>query len=147
MERREPLLWPVWIGVVVDDLEPQRRFWRDLLGLPEAAAGSDYVQFDMGEGRIFELVQRSELPQYDDLRFQVGFAVEDITAARAELLGAGVEPLTGIEGHESMWAYFRDPEGNVFEITQRAARAQSARPGSSSSSSRPERRPDGRRPA
>jgi catechol 2,3-dioxygenase-like lactoylglutathione lyase family enzyme len=126
MERREPLGWPMWVGVVVDDLERQRRFWGDLLGLPETAAGSDYVQFDMGQGRTFELVQRSELPQYDDLRFQVGFAVEDIGGACAELLQAGVEPLTGIEGEESTWAYFRDPEGNVFEITQRLGSGESS---------------------
>jgi predicted enzyme related to lactoylglutathione lyase len=120
MEHRESLGWPTWVGVVVDDLERQRRFWGDLLGLPEASAGSDYVQFEMGEGRIFELIQRSGLPQYDELRFQIGFAVEDIGKARAHLLRAGVEPLTEIEGGESTWAYFRDPEGNVFEITQRS---------------------------
>jgi predicted enzyme related to lactoylglutathione lyase len=121
MERREALGWPMWVGLVVDDLERQRRFWGDLLGLPEASAGSDYVQFDMGGGRVFELLLRSELPQYDEPRFQIGFAVEDIATARAHLLRAGVEPLTEIEGGESTWAYFRDPEGNVFEITQRSA--------------------------
>ena len=121
MERREALGWPVWIGVVVGDRERQRRFWGDLLQLPEASAGSDYVQFDMGGGRTFELLQRSDLPQYDELRFQVGFAVEDIVAARARLLRVGIEPLTEIEGAESKWAYFRDSEGNVFEITQRSA--------------------------
>ena len=126
MKHREPLGWPMWVGVVVDNLERQRRFWGDLLGLPETAAGSDYVQFDLGEGRIFELVQRSELPQYDDLRFQVGFAVEDIGVARAELLQAGVEPFIEIEGEESTWAYFRDPEGNVFEITQRSESVESS---------------------
>jgi predicted enzyme related to lactoylglutathione lyase len=76
----------------------------------------------MGEGRTFELLQRSELPQYDGVRFQVGFAVEDIEEARAELLQAGVEQITEIEGEESRWAYFRDPEGNVFEVTQRFRR-------------------------
>lgn len=111
----------MWVGLVVDNLERQRRFWGDLLGLPEASAGSDYVQFDMGGGRVFELLLRSELPQYDEPRFQIGFAVEDIATARAHLLRAGVEPLTEIEGGESTWAYFRDPEGNVFEITQRSA--------------------------
>jgi predicted enzyme related to lactoylglutathione lyase len=120
MERRESLGWPSWVGVVVDDLERQRRFWGNLLGLPEASAGADYVQFEVGAGRIFELVQRSESPQYNDVRFQVGFAVEDIGEARAHLLRVGVEPLTEIEGGESKWAYFRDPEGNVFEITQRS---------------------------
>jgi hypothetical protein len=34
----------------------------------------------------------------------------------------GVEPLTGIEGGELKWAYFRDPKGNVFEITRRSPR-------------------------
>jgi predicted enzyme related to lactoylglutathione lyase len=123
VEYQETLGWPVWVGVVVTDLERQRRFWGGLLGLPEVAAESDYVQFEVGGGRIFELIQRSELPQYDTPRFQVGFAVEDIASARAQLLRAGVEPLTEIEGTESTWAYFRDPEGNVFEITQRPTKA------------------------
>jgi hypothetical protein len=74
----------------------------------------------MGAGRIFELVQRSESPQYNAVRFQVGFAVEDIAGARAHLLQAGVEHLIEIEGGESTSAYFRDPEGNIFEITRRS---------------------------
>jgi predicted enzyme related to lactoylglutathione lyase len=119
---KQALGWPVWIGVVVDDLEGQRRFWGDLLGLRETAAEADYVQFELGEGRIFELLQRSDLPQYDQPRFQVGFAVDDIAQAREELLRRGVEPLTDtIESDGSAWAYFRDPEGNVFEITERGS--------------------------
>ncbi len=34
--------WPVWIGVITDDLEGQRRFYRDVLGLKN----------------VFELAQR-----------------------------------------------------------------------------------------
>ena len=30
------LRWPVWIGIVCDDLQAQRRFYRDVLGLSEA---------------------------------------------------------------------------------------------------------------
>jgi catechol-2,3-dioxygenase len=41
--------------------------------------------------------------------------------ARAGLIRASVEPLTEIEGEDSRWAYFRDPEGNGFEITQRTS--------------------------
>jgi catechol 2,3-dioxygenase-like lactoylglutathione lyase family enzyme len=112
--------WPTWIGVVVRDLEGQRRFWGDLLGAPEAASGPDFVHWDLGQGRSFELIERSEAPEYDRPRFQVGFAVKDIGAARDELIRLGVEPVTDIvRGDESSWAYFRDPEGNVFEITQR----------------------------
>ena len=118
----QPLLrWPTWIGVVAEDLEAQRRFYGDVLGLAEVEAGDDYVQFDMGEGRVFEVIRRSEQPQYDAPRTQIGFQVEDIRAAREELIRRGVEPLTEIEGgpeSANLWAYFRDHEGNVFEITQ-----------------------------
>ncbi len=121
----EPNLgWPVWIGVVAHDLETQRRFYRDVLGLAETGAGQDWVQFDMGGHRLIELLARSEVPQYDERRVQVGFAVSDIRTAVAELEARGVERISEIEGgpeSAQYWCYFRDPEGNVFELAQRVA--------------------------
>lgn len=114
--------WPNWLGVVVDDLERQRRFYRNVLGLAELDAGEDWVQFDMGGQNLFELLRKSDLPQYERIRFQPGFAVGDIHAARARLIEQGAEAITGIEGGPGSgwyWCYFRDPEGNVFEISQR----------------------------
>ena len=61
--------WPVWIGVVSDDLEGQRRFYRDVLGLKELGAGDDWVQFDL-DGRMLELLARSEEPQYRQRRIR-----------------------------------------------------------------------------
>jgi predicted enzyme related to lactoylglutathione lyase len=121
MSAGRPLLgWPGWIGVVVDDLEAQGRFWGELLGVPESGRGPDYIQFDLSGGRTFEVLLRADEAQYDRRRFQVGFVVEDIGAARTELVRRGVEPITEILGdEEARWAYFRDPEGNVFEIIQR----------------------------
>jgi catechol 2,3-dioxygenase-like lactoylglutathione lyase family enzyme len=115
------LRWPTWIGIVVDDLEGQRRFWGRLLGAPEDHSGPDFVDFELGEGRSFELIKRSDVPEYDGLRFQVGFEVDNIEVAYQELLGIGVEPIGGIVEDDAgaPWAYFRDPEGNVFEIKQR----------------------------
>jgi predicted enzyme related to lactoylglutathione lyase len=50
----------------------------------------------------------------------VGFAVDGIREAHELLRQKGATPITEIiEGGESLWAYFVDPEGNVFEITQR----------------------------
>ena len=120
MEEQGLLKWPTWVGVVVDDLKGQRRFWGDLLGVPEDHSGPDFVAFELGDGRSFELIERSAEPQYDRLRFQVGFDVENIEAAREELIRRGVEQISEIfPDEESPWAYFRDPEGNVFEIKQR----------------------------
>ena len=115
------LEWPIWIGVVVDDFEAARRFYRDTLGLSETEASDGWAQFDVG-GNLFELVPCSSLPPNDERGFQVSFAVEDIHAARTQLLEAGVTPIGGIEGGPDSayrWCSFRDPEGNVFGITQR----------------------------
>jgi catechol 2,3-dioxygenase-like lactoylglutathione lyase family enzyme len=115
--------WPVWIGVVAEDLEAQRRFYRDTLQLKELEATDDWIEFDMG-GRKFELLRRIDTPQYAERRYQVGFAVPDIRAVVKELEARGVERISEIEGGPpdapQYWCYFRDPEGNVFEITQRA---------------------------
>lgn len=114
--------WPNWLGVVVEDLEGQRGFYRNVLGLAESDAGEDWVQFDMGGPNLFELLRRSDQPQNDRLRFQPGFAVGDIHTARARAIEHGAEAITEIEGGSGSggyWCYFRDPEGNVFELSQR----------------------------
>jgi catechol-2,3-dioxygenase len=116
------LSWPSWIGVVAEDLERQRAFYRDALGFQETGSGDGWVHLEVPGGGLFELIERDTLPQYDDKRYQVGFTVPDIRAARAELLQRGVEPISDIEGEEAgssnLWCYFRDAEANVFEITQ-----------------------------
>ena len=116
------LRWPKWIGVVADDLEKQRRFYRDTLGFRETASTERYIDFRMPDGGVFELVRRDASPQYGGKRFQVGFTVDDIRKAREELIDRGAEIVSEIEGLEpgskNLWCYFRDPEGNFFEITQ-----------------------------
>jgi catechol 2,3-dioxygenase-like lactoylglutathione lyase family enzyme len=116
------LQWPNWVGVVANDLEAQRRFYRDVLGFKELSAGDGWVQFDLGFPNVLELLQRSDDPQYERARYQVGFTVDDIHAARDELVALGAQPITEIEGGteaQAYWCYFRDPEGNVFELSQR----------------------------
>jgi catechol 2,3-dioxygenase-like lactoylglutathione lyase family enzyme len=115
--------WPVWIGVVSEDLEAQRRFYRDVLGLQEMEAGESWIEFDMGSKRVFELIARDpEVPQYVTGGYVVGFEVDDIRAAAAELTARGVEQVSEIEGGSESgqyWCYFRDGEGNLLEIAQR----------------------------
>jgi predicted enzyme related to lactoylglutathione lyase len=116
------LKWPNWLGVVVDDMAVARRVYADVLGLKEFDAGQDWVQFDLGFPNILELLARSGAPEYNHTRFQPGFAVVDIEAARDRLVGVGAEAITDIRGgppSQGYWSYFRDPEGNVFEVSQR----------------------------
>ncbi len=112
--------WPTWIGVVADDFESQRQFYSEVLGLRETASGDGWVNFEV-DGHAFEVIQRDAQPQYERRRYQAGFTVDDIESARDELVASGVEQISGIEGgpeSANRWCYFRDPEGNVFEITQ-----------------------------
>ena len=114
--------WPIWIGIVCEDLEVQRHFYRDVLGLTELRAGEDFVWFDFN-GKLLELLAKSPLPQYDRRRVSFAFEVDDIQPARAELINRGVEPVTEILGGPKSlqyWAYFKDAEDNLFELVQRA---------------------------
>lgn len=118
------LKWPIWIGVVCEDLEAQRRFYRDTLGLKEVRAGDGFAWFEF-EDKLFELLAKSDKPQYDRRRVSFAFEVEDIRATRAELLSRGVEAVTDIQGGPDArqhWAYFKDAEGNLFEIVERIVR-------------------------
>jgi predicted enzyme related to lactoylglutathione lyase len=95
-----------------------------MLGVPEDHAGAGFAHFILPTGEIFEVIERSETPEYDGRRFQVGFEVADIEVARAELIRRGVTAISEImeAGSPDPWAYFLDPEGNVFEIKQRKPR-------------------------
>jgi catechol-2,3-dioxygenase len=114
--------WPCWVGVIVQDLAKQRRFYREVLGFAETNVGPDWVHFELGEGNLLELIQQSDRPQYEQRRYQVGYAVADILSAQNELIARGVESISEVEGSREQggrWCYFRDPEGNVFEIKER----------------------------
>lgn len=118
MDVRE-LGWPVWIGIVCDDLQAQRRFYRDVLGFPESNVSEGSVWFIV-EGKLLELFARSERPQYARRGVAVGFVVDDVRTARAKLIERGVEPVSEVEGGpDQHWAYFKDAEGNLFEIVER----------------------------
>jgi predicted enzyme related to lactoylglutathione lyase len=122
MESKPGLGWPIWVGVVSENMEGQRRFYRDVLGFKELDAAESSVSFDMGWPNFFELRRSSNDPQYDRPRYQVAFAVEDIEASRNTLIALGVDSVSEIAGTPEVggyWCYFKDPEGNIFAISQR----------------------------
>lgn len=112
------LTWPTWVGLIVADLEAQRRYYRDVVGFPERRAGKDFVLFGVGSN-MFELIAQSSAPPYEHTGFHIGFAVTKIEEARAELLRRGLEAVGEIQSDAgNSWCYFRDPEGNLYQITE-----------------------------
>lgn len=113
--------WPIWIGVVTEGLEATRDFYRDTLGLAELESGPERAKLDGGSGRMIEVVQATSDPESGAPGYQLGFEVDDVEAVRRRLVDAGVDALTEVQGGErsgSYWCYFRDPDGNVFQVTQ-----------------------------
>ena len=57
--------WPNWLGIVVEELEGQRRFYRNVLGIAELDAGEDWVQVDMGGAEPLRAPPPERSAQYD----------------------------------------------------------------------------------
>jgi predicted enzyme related to lactoylglutathione lyase len=112
---------PTWVGVVVEDLEKARAFYAAVLGFEVARERDGYVWFRAGDA-ILELAQRNaDRPEVQRAGCAIGYRVDDVDATRVELISRGAEPLTEIQGGPkagARWCYFRDPEGNTFQITQ-----------------------------
>jgi catechol 2,3-dioxygenase-like lactoylglutathione lyase family enzyme len=111
-------LWPTWMGLIVEDLEAQRRYYQDIVGLKERRAGKDFVIFDVGSN-MFELIAQSGVPPYEHKGFHVGFTVASIAEARTELISRGLEPVGEIQSDSgNFWCYFQDPEGNLYQLME-----------------------------
>jgi catechol 2,3-dioxygenase-like lactoylglutathione lyase family enzyme len=113
--------WVQWVGIVTDNLDAQRQFYGEVLGLKELAAYDDFVYFDFGWPRILEIKRRSAAPG-EQTGCQVGFMVGDIHSARKILADRGADLLDEVEGGAEFggyWCRFQDSDGNIFQVQQR----------------------------
>lgn len=113
----------IWAGLYVEDLEASITFYKEVLGLPLLGVGKDWAHFSAAQGELFELMGGGKAaPQPKDTGQQsivLGFRVEDLDAAVAELKGKGVNFIGEIgEYRGTRWAHFSDPEGNRLEIKE-----------------------------
>ena len=111
-----------FVAIAVSDAERARKFYQETLELKPAttAMGGAWVEYELGATTIGVGCHPAWQPSRDGTT--VAFEVDDIRSARAELIRRGVESITEIEGGpESLqyWAYFKDAEGNLFELVQR----------------------------
>jgi lactoylglutathione lyase len=114
-----------YVVLYVNDVEACRRFWLDQVGMVEKrrsdAGGSAIVQVGFADQPFaFELVPlalMADNPDNLDLATpSIGFQVDDLAAAHAELAGRGVEA-TDIGDHGGTPSFaFSDPEGHWFAV-------------------------------
>lgn len=106
-----------WVGVSTDDFERSLRFYRDLLGLEEWVMGDEQAILRTSSGQQLEIFGADDREKQLTSSPVIAFEVDDLEAAREELLIAGIE-LIGEVGRWNgfAWQYFRSPEGHIFEL-------------------------------
>ena len=114
-----------WLGTRTEHFDETARFFREVLALPAVHDEPGFAMFRLpsGDNDYVEVFG----PDSEDEAFYttgpvVGFLVDDIEAARAELDAAGVELIGPI--HKSVqfpgmgWFHFRGPDGYVYGVMQ-----------------------------
>jgi catechol 2,3-dioxygenase-like lactoylglutathione lyase family enzyme len=110
----------VFAGTATKERAATSSFLRDVLGLsPVPLAGVDIDLFALPDGTAFAVAPAGSM---GETRRTIGFRVDDLEAAIAELHAAGVET-DGI-GENSRWRYthFRLPDGELYELVEERAR-------------------------
>lgn len=123
---------PAYVVLVVADLDRAVAFYEGVLGLPLGHRSGPYAQFATGTTRL-ALYERAAMaatlgrglaaPDPAAPGFELGFKVDDVDAAYAELVAAGatgaVPPTDRPWGQRT--AYLRDPDGHLVELAQDGA--------------------------
>lgn len=118
-----------YVVIVVEDLGASLDFYVGKLGLALRHRAARYAQLESGTTRL-GLYTRDALSETigrplaktpaDASGFELGFKVNDCDAAFAELVAAGVEPVTPpttrVWGQRT--AYLTDPDGHLIELAE-----------------------------
>ena len=104
----------VFAGTATTEREAMGTFLRDVLDLVSVPLdGSEADLFSLPDGTAFAVAPAGSL---SETRRTIGFRVDDLDAAIAELHASGVET-DGI-GENARWRYthFRMPDGKLYEL-------------------------------
>jgi predicted enzyme related to lactoylglutathione lyase len=115
----------VWLGVRTNKFNEVVDFYQNKMGLPVKHEAEGFRALDLPNGDRIEVF--SEDYKADDgndyKHFStgpvVGFLVDDIDQAKAEMEAEGIEFIGPVgEGGKSKWAHFRGVDGNTYELKQ-----------------------------
>jgi hypothetical protein len=107
----------VFAGLATADPGALARFFGESLGA-ETVAEDGYTRVVFPNGSSLALVPSDWIPPPSDTN--LGFLVDDLVVATAELGARGVEPDGGLtEAAGLRYQHFRMPDGRVFELIDR----------------------------
>jgi catechol 2,3-dioxygenase-like lactoylglutathione lyase family enzyme len=110
-----------WVGTRTQNAEPTVAFFREVLGLRLELDQPGFWVLELPDGSKVEVFgPDSDVNRHFTTGPVVGFLVDDVHQAAAELRSAGAEILfeSEVDGSGNAWVHFRAPDGNVYEFTQ-----------------------------
>ncbi len=108
-----------WVGTRTDRWSETVGMFEEHLGLRRSHELPGIAVFGLDNGDTVEVFTTDE-PDHQHFTTGpvVGFAVDDIESALAELQAAGIDVLRSIQrGGGLAWLHFRGADGNVWELT------------------------------
>ncbi len=108
------------VAIHVRDLNASRRFYRDILGLPEISRplfDFEGAWFALGQQEL-HLILNESLPDADRGHYHFALRVDDPFSAKAELTNRGISDLEGPKRRPdgATQLFFRDPDGYRIEL-------------------------------
>ena len=114
-----------FVAVPAKDFEESRRFYRDVLGLPEGKRWGDMPGIEFQAGNLTLAVMDPTAfgnQEFKPHSMPIALQVEDVEAARAQLEGKGVTFVSEtIDSGVCHQAIFKDPAGNTLDLHHRYA--------------------------
>ena len=113
-----------WVSLQVPDVERSRKFWRDVIGLPERSAAPSWVELELRPGLLLALHPVFHPPAlerrgYDRGGPVLGVRVLDLDEMSQLALRHGARTLGGVHEIPGGRARdFEDPDGYVFELVE-----------------------------
>lgn len=111
-----------WVGTRTPHHDETVAFFTDVLGLPVELAEPDFTVLRVADGSSVEVFGPRSRYNAHLTSPVVGFLVDDLAAASAELQQAGAEiVLPRQQGDTGAWLHVRAPDGFVYELNEEHA--------------------------
>jgi len=107
----------VWLGTRTARFDEMVTFAQAVLGMELKHGEDGLAVFGLPDGDTFEVFDEQHPGGGHPEGVAGGFRVDDAEAAANELRSAGVEVSEIGSAGEFRWAYFRAPDGNLYEVT------------------------------
>jgi len=107
-----------WLGSRAADYPAMVSFLKDVLRLSPDIQEPGFAVFRLANGDTVEIFGADDQYHQRTTGPVVGFRVDDVPAAQAEMEAAGIEFFGSSESAPDgySWSHFRAPDGNVYEI-------------------------------